>query len=131
MDYKVIINMPISNHEVPDLRELVGWGRRDRDYPTLFDRCNFWAGVRDETNNILIAFGYVCGMGLEHGYLEDVMVHPAYQKQGIGVALVGELLQEAQRFGLGIVTVTYEAHHANFYERSGFVPGTGGVWQSD
>ena len=35
MNYKVIINMPISNHEVPELRELVGWGRRDKDYPRL------------------------------------------------------------------------------------------------
>jgi hypothetical protein len=79
MKYKVIINMPISNNEVPELRELVGWGRRDKDYPSLFERCNFWAGVRDEYNK-LIAFGYVCGMGLEHGYMEDIIVHPEYQR---------------------------------------------------
>ncbi|MFJ7994450.1 hypothetical protein ACIQY5_20040 [Peribacillus frigoritolerans] len=58
MNYKVIINMPISNHEIPELRELVGWGRRDKDFPILFKRCNFWAGVRNK-NNKLIAFGYV------------------------------------------------------------------------
>ena len=75
MNYKVHINMPISNYEVPDLRERIGWGRRDHDYPTLFQRCNFWAGVRDE-DNILIAFGYVAGMGLEHGYLEPRCVPP-------------------------------------------------------
>lgn len=130
MSYKVIINMPIANHEVPDIRELVGWGRRDKDYPTLFGRCNFWAGVRDETDDKLIAFGYVCGMGLEHGYLEDVMVHPEYHRQGIGKALVKELISESERFGLGIVTVTYDRHHTNFYEKSGFVPGSGGVWQT-
>jgi hypothetical protein len=72
MNYKVIINIPISNNEVPELREHVGLGRRDEDYPTLFERCNFWAGIRDE-NNKLIAFGYVCGMGLEHGYMEDII----------------------------------------------------------
>ncbi|WHY54755.1 GNAT family N-acetyltransferase [Peribacillus simplex] len=129
MNYRVIINMPISNHEVPELRELVGWGRRDKDYPTLFERCNFWAGVRDE-NNKLIAFGYVCGMGLEHGYMEDIIVHPEYQKQGIGVKLVKELLQESERFGLGIVTVTYEEANINFYKTCGFTPGSGGVWHS-
>jgi GNAT superfamily N-acetyltransferase len=129
MNYKVIINMPIQNHEVPEIRELVGWGRRDKDYPALFERCNFWAGVRDE-NGKLIAFGYVCGMGLEHGYMEDIIVHPDYQKQGIGVQLVKELLQEAERFGLGIVTVTYDEHNTNFYKTSGFTPGSGGVWQN-
>ncbi|MGE7790309.1 hypothetical protein [Lysinibacillus sp. NPDC096259] len=32
-------------------------------------------------------------MGLEHGYREDIIIHPK------------ELLRESERFGLGIVTV--------------------------
>ena len=128
MNYKVIINILISDQEVPELRELVGWERRDKDYPTLFDRCNFWAGVRDE-NNKLIAFGYVCGMGLEHGYMEDIIVHPNYQKQGIGFKLVKKLLHESDRFGLGIVTVTYEEENINFYKTCGFTSGLGGCWK--
>ena len=48
MNYKVIINIPMFNNEVPELRQLIGWGRRDKDYPIVFERCNFWAGVRDE-----------------------------------------------------------------------------------
>lgn len=130
MKYKIVINLPISNHEVPDLRELVGWGRRDYEYPTLFERCNFWAGVRNE-EDILIAFGYVTGMGLEHGYMEDIMVHPDYQKQGIGAELVKELLREAERFGLDIVTITFEAENTNFYQSCGFTPSSGGVWVRD
>ncbi|WP_226528923.1 GNAT family N-acetyltransferase [Metabacillus niabensis] len=129
MNDKVIINIPIDTNEVPDLRELVGWSRREEDYPTLFERCNFWAGVREQ-NDKLIAFGYVCGMGLEHGYMEDIIVHPTYQGQGIGTALVKELLRESERFGLGIVTVSYEQNKTNFYKACGFTPGSGGVWQS-
>ncbi|PEZ74717.1 GNAT family N-acetyltransferase [Bacillus sp. AFS017274] len=128
MYYKVIINMPISNHEVPELRELIGWGRRDKDFPTLFKRCNFWAGVRNE-NNKLIAFGYVAGMGLEHGYMEDIIVHPDFQKMGIGVGLVRELLSESERYGLAIVTLTYDSKHKNFYETCGFTPCSGGLWK--
>lgn len=128
MNYKVMINIPITNHEVPELRELVGWGRRDNDYPTLFKRCNFWAGVRDEINK-LIAFGYICGVGLEHGYMEDIIVDPEYQRKGIGGELVKELLRESERFGLGIVTVTYEEENTKFYKTCGFTPGSGGVWQ--
>jgi ribosomal protein S18 acetylase RimI-like enzyme len=130
MDYKVIINLPIRDNEVPELRELVGWGRRDKDYPALFELCNFWAGVRDEKHN-LIAFGYICGMGLEHGYMEDIIVHPAFQKLGIGVKLVKELLKEAERFRLGIITVSFEERNTNFYKTCGFIPGSGGVWQSN
>ncbi|MEM1501784.1 GNAT family N-acetyltransferase [Domibacillus sp. 8LH] len=129
MNYKVIINIPISNDKVPELRELVGWGRPDKDYPILFERCNSWAGVRDNKNK-LIAFGYVCGMGLEHGYMEDVIVHPRYQGQGIGGKLVKELLRESERFGLSIITVSYEENKTNFYKACGFTPGSGGLWQS-
>ncbi|MGP4039725.1 GNAT family N-acetyltransferase [Gracilibacillus sp. D59] len=129
MNYEVIINIPISNNEVPELRDLIGWARREKDYPTLFERCNFWGGVRDETNK-LIAFGYVCGTGLEHGYMEDIIVHPDYQGQGIGVELVRELLRESERFGLEIVTVSYVENKTNFYKRCGFTTGSGGVWES-
>lgn len=128
MDYKVMINLPISKNEVPDLRERIGWGRRDEDYPALFERCNFWAGVRDG-NNQLIAFGYVCGMGLEHGYLEDIIVHPEFQRRGIGVTLVRELLRESERCGLEIITVTFEPPHTNFYKTCGFDVGSGGIWR--
>lgn len=128
MDYKVIINVPISDHEVPELREFVGWERRDKDFPMLFERCNFRAGIRDE-NNKLIAFGYVCGMGLEHGYMEDIIVHPDYQKQGIGFKLVKELLHKSEQFGLEIVTVTYGEGNIGFYKMCGFTPGLGGGWK--
>lgn len=130
MNYTFSINMPLSNDEVPDLRESIGWGRRDQDYPALFKRCNFWAGVRDEDNN-LIAFGYVAGMGLEHGYLEDIIVHPDYQRKGVGVKLVRSLLEESERFGLEVVSVSYEDKSKNFYHTCGFTTSAGGVWKKE
>jgi len=128
MEYKATINLPIKNNEVPELRALVGWERRDQDFPALFERCNFWAGVRDE-NHKLIAFGYVCGMGLEHGYMEDIIVHPKYQKRGIGVTLVKAMLQKSKEVGLEIVTVSFSKENTNFYKTSGFTPSVGGLWQ--
>lgn len=128
LEQEIIINLPIESHEVPNLRELVGWDGRHTDYPMLFDRCNFWAGLR-ETQGELIAFGYVAGMGLQHGYMEDIMVHPQFQKQGIGQALVKKLLQEAERIGLEIVTLTFDSKHTSFYTVSGFRPCSGGLWR--
>jgi ribosomal protein S18 acetylase RimI-like enzyme len=126
--HSAIINIPVKNHEVPDLRELIGWGRRDEDFPALFERCNFWAGLRD-MNGTLIAFGYICGTGLQHGYMEDIIVDPAYQNQGVGNALVKKLLEEAERIGLEIVTVTYVPEHTEFYIKGGFIPCPGGLWR--
>ncbi|WP_037288370.1 GNAT family N-acetyltransferase [Saccharibacillus sacchari] len=125
---QVLINPKLRREEVPDLREAVGWGRRDRDFPILFERCNFWAGMKNEKGE-LIAFGYVAGMGLQHGYMEDIIVHPDYQGQGIGKKLVVRLLEEAEAYGLEIVTLTFEEKNAKFYEACGFQLGMGGVWR--
>ncbi len=123
-----MINLSIEDKEVPLLRESVGWARRDQDYPLLFERCTFWAGMRGKHGE-LIAFGYLCGMGLEHGYIEDVIVHPAYQGLGIGAKLVKRLLVEAETVGIEVVTVTFDTKHASFYQRCGFTCGGGGVWR--
>lgn len=126
---RVAINPELASDEVPGLRARVGWPRRDADYPTLFERCQFWAACRDD-HGVLAAFGYVSGMGLEHGYIEDVMVDPAHQRRGLGRAVVLTLLAEAERRGTAIITVTFDVAHLKFYERCGFQVGHGGVWRA-
>lgn len=127
-EINILINLNIQDHEFPDLRQAVGWERRDSDYPTLLKHCLFWAGLRDN-NEKLIAFGYMVGPGIEHGYLEDIIVHPSYQGKGIGRLLVNKLLQEAQEREVSIVTVTFEESNQNFYRNCGFTPCPGGVWK--
>lgn len=124
------INIPLADHEVPRLRQAAGWDGRESDYPLLLERCLFYAGVRDDQGQ-LIAFGYICGTGLQHGYLEDVIVHPTVQAYGIGTRLVRTLLQQAAEKGIEIVTVTFAEKHTSFYEKCGFRIGKGGVWYNE
>lgn len=126
----VTIDLPLADHDVPQLREAVGWDRHEWAYPQLLERVLFWAGARDDTGR-LIAFAYVAGTGLPHGYLEDVMVHPDWQRRGVGVALVRALLQEAARRAVSIVTVTYQPEHRAFYEVCGFRWCNGGLWTAN
>ncbi|WP_027963980.1 GNAT family N-acetyltransferase [Halalkalibacillus halophilus] len=130
MNFDLKINIPIANNEVPELRAAVGWERREQDYPKLFERCNFWIGVRNDEAE-LIAFGYVCGMGLEHGYMEDIMVHPSYQGKGLATKMIKEMLGESNKYGLEIVSITYEKEKESLYKKCGFNPGTGGVWKNN
>lgn len=125
---EIEINDKIMDHEVPNLRESVGWDRRDDDYPILFERCLFWGSLRKDDGE-LIAFGYVTGPGIEHGYLEDVIIHAEYQGKGIGKKLVKVLLQEAENHGISIITVTFQDKHKVFYEECGFISCSGGVWR--
>lgn len=126
MNYKVIINDEIKESEVPELRRKVGWGPREYEYPELLKKCDFHASVRNE-DGMLIAFGYICGMGLEHGYMEDIMVAPDYQRRGVGTLLVKELLCEAKKRGTLIITVTLDREHEEFYRKCGFDIGLSGT----
>ncbi|MCM3783449.1 GNAT family N-acetyltransferase [Neobacillus mesonae] len=126
--FSILINDLIESHEVPDLRQSVGWDRRDQDYPILFERCLFWGSARDESGR-LVAFGYITGTGLEHGYMEDVIIHPDFQRQGLGKQLVQSLLHTAETYEVSIVTVTFANQHESFYIESGFTPCKGGLWR--
>ena len=77
------VNLFIADQEVPDLREKVGWDRREQDYPLLFERCYFWEGARHHDGE-LIAFGYICSMGLQHGCMEDILVSKAGDRPNAG-----------------------------------------------
>lgn len=128
--FEVYLSEDLMKHEVPDLRESVGWERRDKDFPLLFERCLFWVSVKNETKK-LVAFGYISGPGIEHGYLEDIIVHPEYQRMDIGKRLVKKLLKKAEEKGISIITVTFQEKHKEFYLSCGFKPCSGGVWRRE
>jgi GNAT superfamily N-acetyltransferase len=130
MNYIIAIDGIISDEEVPNLREKIGWDRRDSDYPMLFERCNFWCSVRNE-DNLLIGFGYICGMGLQHGYMEDIIVHHDYRHQGLGGIIVERLLDEAKKRSIEIVTLTFSKDKETFYQTNGFDMCLGGVWRNE
>ncbi|WP_346773371.1 GNAT family N-acetyltransferase [Bacillus sp. FJAT-42376] len=88
----------------------------------------FWAGVKNDAGE-LIGFGYVAGAGLQHGYMEDLLVHPDYERHGIGGQIVKALLLGSERSGLEIVTLTFRAEHEEFYKCCGFTLCSGGVWR--
>ena len=129
MEYKVIINDRIEDHEVPELRAKVGWGPRSYEYPALLERCEFHASIRNEEGR-LIGFGYICSMNLEHGYLEDIMIEPEYQRRGLGTKLVKTILNEAKKRGRLIITVTFDKENEAFYKACGFESGLSGtiIW---
>ncbi|WP_324607765.1 GNAT family N-acetyltransferase [Paenibacillus sp. IHBB 10380] len=78
----------------------------------------FWGSLRNEDGK-LIAFGYITGPGIEHGYLEDVIIHSHYQGKEIGKELVKILMQEAEKQGISIITVIFQDKHNEFYEKCG------------
>ncbi|HYO94020.1 MAG TPA: hypothetical protein VER33_05880 [Polyangiaceae bacterium] len=107
------LNLPLVADEVPSLRTRVGWPWNDADFPALFGRCQLWASRRDEAGQ-LVRFDYMVGMGLEHGYLADVIVEPVSQRRVGSAALVPVSLAESERRGTRFVTVSFESELHGF-----------------
>jgi len=110
---------PVSVAALADLREAVGWNRMEGDLhdPRLHNAFYLCAFDGEQ----LVGYAAVVSNGVTDAYIQDVMVHPAYQHQGIGTQMMERLLARLEELGMYMVSVVYgEAMLAPFYERFGF-----------
>jgi GNAT superfamily N-acetyltransferase len=69
----------------------------------------------------LVGFGRVLTDGVLHGMIYDLIVHPIYQRQGIGTEILRRLVQWCQAAHLGDIQLFCARGKRAFYERHGFV----------
>jgi len=122
------VGAPVTPQDICNLREAVGWDRHDEDYPAAFQR--YWATVSGfDPSGSLRAWCAILSDGVRHAVLLDVIVHPDYQRQGVGTALVARAIQHIQVHGISIIHVDFIPEHAPFYEQCGFQIGLGGIYK--
>jgi len=120
------LNPPVEARAITDLRAAVGWDRQDEDFPAALR--GYWATVGGfDSMGTLEAWGAVLGDGVRHAVLLDVIVHPAYQRQGVGRKLVATAIEHIQAQAISIIHVDFLSEHASFYEKCGFSIGLGGI----
>ncbi len=72
------------------------------------------------------AVGYVGMMHiLDEGYISNVAVAAAFRRNGVGDALIVELLRRAIELGLSFVTLEVREHNTpamELYKKHGFIP---------
>ena len=120
-------NTPLEPHDIADLREAVGWERHAEDYPIALK--HYWATMSGiDAEGMLIAWCTILSDSVRHAILLDVIVHPKWQRQGIGLALVEAAVSYIRIHGISIIHVDFEPEHATFYERCGFRTGLGGIF---
>lgn len=85
----------------------------DRDFiRALIDEKDVWVALRDLS---------IRGLACHHaGWLEQLYVHPAHHGQGIGTALLRQVMAEHPS-GLQLWTFRANAGARRFYERHGFI----------
>lgn len=117
--FRYVFDAPVTPAALGDLRQAVGWNRMERDLsdPGL-KRFMHLCALED---NRLIGYAEVVSNGVTDAYIQDVMVLPEYQGQGIGTQLMERLLTRLDSEGIYMVSVIYgDASLSLFYEKFGF-----------
>ena len=113
------VRFSVEDKELSDLHarafgnrtgEVTPWARR------LSRHSLSWIGAFD--GGALIGFVHACWDGGLHAFLLDAVVDPAYQRRGLGRALVQALIDEVREAGCEWLHVDYESHLANFYTQA-------------
>jgi GNAT superfamily N-acetyltransferase len=125
---RFITNAPVTPQVITNLREAVGWERHDEDYPAALE--GYGAPISGfDASGAFIAWCAILSDGVRHAVLIDVIVHPDWQRQGIGQALVAAAVSHIRAQGISIIHVDFEPEHRSFYERCGFRTGLGGIYE--
>ena len=115
-------NDTISFEEIFPLYEAVGWTNYTSN-PTMLknalEHSLFLISARDEEGN-LIAFLRAVGDGFSIVYIQDIIVLPEYQRQGIGTQLLRQTLEYFKEVYQMILTTDSELKTLAFYESNGF-----------
>jgi GNAT superfamily N-acetyltransferase len=123
-----IPNAPTAPRAIADLREAVGWERHDEDYPTALK--GYWATMSGfDFTGALVAWCAILSDDVRHAVLIDVIVHPNWQRQGVGQELVTVAVKHIQAHSISIIHVDFEPELTMFYEHCGFHTGLGGIYE--
>ena len=109
----------IAPGQIAELREAVGWNRMENELSRSDLENLFEIGFMEDEKLI----GYLCVVSnrVTDAYIQDVMVHPEAQRQGIGTGMMQLALVSIREKGLPMVSVIYGDEALRpFYEKFGF-----------
>ena len=110
---------PIPAAALADLRQSVGWNRMERELADAQLHNTFQLCCFDGAQ--LIGYAAVVSNGVTDAYIQDLMVHPDYQQQGIGHQLMQRTLARLRNEGIYMVSIIYgDTDLQKYYEEFGF-----------
>lgn len=128
---KEISNLIIT-HQVPSvdefllLRERIGWTNPTHEVVQLsLDNSLFHVCIRK--NSQLLGYGRVVGDGAMYFYIQDIMVNPDFQQQGIGAHIMNQIESFLESVAQSGATIGLLAAHnkEDFYKKFGYCSRTG------
>jgi ribosomal protein S18 acetylase RimI-like enzyme len=125
MNYPILKNSTVYPYEIESLREAVGWDRSEGIYGQVLKRQYAYYTVHIDSR--LVGYLSVLSDGVADAFLLDLMVHPDYQRIGIGSSLVQRAVSDIKQEGIRCVQVTFDDRLEPFYKKCGFHIFKGGI----
>jgi GNAT superfamily N-acetyltransferase len=116
---------PLDNESLNVLLAAAWYDHTERDFRPVLQHSLTYITARDGER--LVGFVNLAWDGGIHAFLLDTTVHPAYQRRGIGQALVQHAIEAAQTAGMRWLHVDYLPHLESFYRHCGFRPTSAGL----
>ncbi len=107
--------------ELVELYKLVGWDfymEKVKNIHYCYKQALCVYTLRDDDK--LIATIRVIGDGISIIYIQDLLVHPDYQRQGLATKLMKLVLQEYENCYQKVLISEDDETHRNFYKKLGF-----------
>jgi len=121
MDVEFKASLP-KKEEFIELHRTTGWNAQGlyTDDQLFQAISNSWYAVSVYSNDQLIAFGRIISDGIYQTLICDVIVHPIYQKQGLGKMVVEKLLDKCKAEDIKWVQLFSAKGKQEFYKKVGF-----------
>jgi predicted GNAT family N-acyltransferase len=81
---------------------------------------NSWFLVSAYHNEKLIGFGRIISDGVYQTFIGDMIVHPDFQKQGIGSKIMDTLIEKCKSSGIKWIQLTSAKGKQEFYKKFDF-----------
>ncbi|KHF38204.1 GNAT family N-acetyltransferase [Halalkalibacter okhensis] len=81
---------------------------------------NSWYSISAYHNEKLVGFGRIISDGVYQTFIGDMIVHPEYQKRGIGSEILNLLTDKCKASGIKWVQLSCARGKVDFYKKFGF-----------
>lgn len=104
------------------LHQTTGWNAKGLyTYEQLYKAiCNSWFSTSIYEDDNLIGYGRIISDGIYQTFICDVMVHPDYQRKGVGTMVMDALLEQCQKENIKWIQLFCAKGKQPFYQKLGF-----------
>ena len=120
----------IDLYELEQLCDTVGWVRRPlKKVKTAIENSFLTISLfyKQANSSKLIAFARATSDNTFNATIWDVVVHPEFQRKGLGKILIDETVKELRYYEINTITLFADPQVVNFYKNIGFISDPDGV----